>query len=112
MAKWTFEDYANGAMAVVGMCMFVHGMYQVHKETVDAQENLIADRYVREAKARIRCMADHALKNNISKEGYAEMIAAASNRISYDADEILGDNGYKSSALKRIQTYLNEVAKV
>ncbi len=112
MAKWTFEDYANGAMAVVGLCMFAHGMYQMHKEAADAQDRHAADRYVREAQARVRNMADHALKNRITKEGYAEMISAAKNRISYDAQDVLGDNGYRANAVTRIHQYLDTIAKI
>lgn len=94
MARWTFEDYANGAMAVVGIAMFANSIYQA-KVVADREcDRRKADRWVDEANARLSSMLDYMQKERASKECYKQALTAAKNVISYEVREVLTSNNY------------------
>lgn len=94
MAKWTFEDYANGAMAVVGIALVANQMYQANKQANREADRRLADRWVNEASARIRAMTKHMQKQGASKECWTEALAAAKNVLAYEVRETLTPNNF------------------
>lgn len=113
MAKFKFDDYANGAMAVVGVVMMCHSAYQAYKQEQDAKQRRAADRFVNESQARMRAMHDHILKNRGSKEAYKQAFTAAKNVIAFDAMEELPGSAYQQQAVKEMNEFIDHlIAKV
>ena len=94
MAKWTFEDYANGAMAIVGIAMLAHSICEAKKLADRENDSRKAERWVAEASARLDCMVEHMRKQRASKECYVEALTAAKNVIAYEVRETLTPNNF------------------
>lgn len=109
MAKWTFEDYANGAMAVAGAVVIGINIYEAHKLNVDFKHEKIADRYIDETRARMSSMHEHILNNHGSKETYVEAFTAAKNVISFDISEDLAGNNYQHKVQEVIFAYIDDL---
>lgn len=113
MAKYKFEDYANGAMAVVGVIMMCQSAYKTYMLEQDAKQRRAADRFVNESEARMRAMHDHILKNRGSKEAYVQAFTAAKNVIAFDAMEELPGSAYQLQAVKELNEFIDKlIAKV
>lgn len=111
MAKWKFDDYANAAMAVVAVVYFGAAAYQGYKQTEELKETNAADRYVREATARMKAMHDYILQQRGSKQAYKEAFEAAKNRVHFEAREVLGENPYVGQAVKRVHAAIDQMIK-
>ena len=113
MAKYKFEDYANGAMAVVGVIMMCNSAYQAYKHEQDQKQRRAAERFVNESEARMRAMHTHILKNRGSKEAYKQAFTAAKNVIAFDAMDALPNSPYQLTAVKEMNEFIdNLIAKV
>jgi hypothetical protein len=89
MAKWTFEDYANGAMAIVGIAMMAHSILEAKKVADREDDSRKAKRWVAEATARLENMVHHMQKQRASKECYVEALGAAKNILAFEVRETL-----------------------
>lgn len=94
MARWTFEDYANGAMAVVGVALLVNSVYQEHKRAKRVKDRTVAQRWSDEATARLNSMAKHMQKERASKECWVEAFTAAKNVLAFEVRETLTPNNF------------------
>lgn len=94
MARWTFEDYANGAMAVVGVIVLANSLYQAQLQAKRENDRRKAERWMDEASARIRAMTKHMQKRGASKECWKEALGAAKNVLAYEVREELDPTNY------------------
>lgn len=108
MAKFSFEDYANGAMAIVGLVVFGNSVFQAYKQELKDKQRKEANDYIDKASSRLGAMHSYAIKNRISKAEYRVLMAAARNRIQFDAREALPGNPYVFEAIQHLTTYIDK----
>ena len=115
MAKkttWSFEDYFEAArLAAIAVTIAVY-VYEETKKVKAALDRKAADKWVREACARMDAMCNHGLGHGITKEGYDEAISMARNLIAFEAVDVLGDNVYMGDAVNEVNMHLNRRAKL
>lgn len=110
MARWTFEDYANGAMAVVGVALLVNSVYQAQLVAKRENDRRRAERWIDEATARIRAMTNHMQRNGASKECWKEALTAAKNVLAYEVREELDPNNFHlHKAEQQILTWVDRL---
>lgn len=109
MAKWTFEDIANGAMAIVGVALIAKSYLEARQIQQDADDEHAADRFVDATKARMRAMHEYILRNHGSKETYVEAFTAAKNVIQFDVQAELPGNVYSVKAIEVINAYIDHM---
>lgn len=111
MAKWNLDDYANGAMVIVGVALMAHSVYEAHKLQKREDDRREANRWIDQASARMNCMVDHMLANRASKECFKEALTASKNVLAYEVREVLGEsNAYMTDAL--VKMYRNIDSKL
>lgn len=110
MAKWTFEDYANGAMAVVGIAILAHSIYEAKQQADREDDRRKADRWMKEATARLENMVAYMRKERASKECYVEALTAAKNVIAFEVREVLTpDNCWMLDAQKQMHNTVDQL---
>lgn len=105
----TFDDYANGAMAVVAVVLVGLNIREEYVKQQALRAERAADRFVDETKARMRSMHSHIMSNRGSKEAYIEAFTMAKNVIQFDAVEELGDTMYTTKAVVEITAYIDRL---
>ena len=94
MAKRTFEDYANGAMTIIGIAMFCHGVYKAIEHEHRENDRRKAATYAREANARLENLVMYMRKQRASKECFVEALKAAKNVIAFEVRDVLTTDNY------------------
>lgn len=113
MAKWTFEDYANGAMAVVGIALFANQLYQAKKQADREDDRRAANRWIDQASARLDSMVGYMQKEGATKECWVEALTAAKNVIQFEVRDQLHNNYHLLEAeSKMIESVDRLIAKV
>lgn len=110
MAKYSFNDYVNGAMVIVGVLALAKNIKDAYDAKVDDDNHTVAERWGRDATARFNSMLEYAHKHNISKTGYVEMLGAARNRIICEAYD-LGVNRHVKDHCDHLVQQIDELIK-
>lgn len=105
--SWDFEDCANGLMLLAGIAMVTINVVEAESARRDRLDDIAADRFVAETKARMNAMHDHIMQKRGSKEAYVEAFTAAKNVIRFEVADKLEGNPYSVSANNRIELFID-----
>lgn len=111
MANWTFEDYANTAMLVVGVAFMGKSVYDEYKVQQLRVAKEAARVYTDESKARMQAMSKFILKQNGSKAAYIEAFTAAKNVIQFDVEADLNGNPYTCDVVTSVHEYIDTLMR-